>query len=159
MTETESTPNWERIYSGEGGYLTKKGTVKILSVLKDGPKSFGELNEAINVSDNTLTQRLNEGEDWNVIERCPVETKSGRETLGYGLTERGKEISEIIDGLDLVSLLKERDSLQDEIERRKQIANWKAALAQMEREGKEETEDFKRIEENLDELSSSIENT
>ncbi|MBY0450984.1 MAG: helix-turn-helix transcriptional regulator [Cyanobacteria bacterium] len=78
-------------------------TVYILWYLcKEGPLRFGALKRAIgSVSAKVLTERLRQLEQSGIIYRECVPSSPPQVT--YGLTERGKELIGVLDGLNEIA--------------------------------------------------------
>ena len=79
--------------------ITGPWTIYILWVLSEhGPQRFGELRRAVpGISTRVLTERLRMLEGAGVIWREQAQTIPPAVT--YGLTERGKELRSVLDGL------------------------------------------------------------
>ena len=74
-------------------------TIYILWVLAErGPQRFGELKRAVpGISTRMLTERLRRLESAGIVWRRQAPTIPPAVT--YGLTERGKELRRVLDGL------------------------------------------------------------
>ncbi|RMF33442.1 MAG: transcriptional regulator [Alphaproteobacteria bacterium] len=83
--------------------LTGPWTTYILWVLTDqGPQRFGALKRAVpGISTRVLTERLRMLETAGVIWREQAQTIPPAVT--YGLTERGKELGCVLDGLGRIA--------------------------------------------------------
>ncbi len=83
--------------------LTGPWTIHILWVLQQrGPLRFGALRRAVgHVSAKVLTQRLRLLEKEGLIYRDYVPTIPPQVT--YGLTARGEELGEVVEGLEAVA--------------------------------------------------------
>lgn len=78
--------NSEKIIS----VLSKKGTLKILTMLTESPKRYNELRKTVS-SDKTISQRLRELEANKLIET--ISQKSGsRFFIHYRITEKAVKI-------------------------------------------------------------------
>jgi len=91
-----------RGHGGESGLLyadevlCRRWTALIVASLGDGPLRFSELQEELRtISARTLTSRLRELEEIDLIDRVAVEVGSG--ALGYQLTRQGRRLLPVID--------------------------------------------------------------
>jgi DNA-binding HxlR family transcriptional regulator len=76
-------------------FLGKKGAVEILAQLSDGPKRFGEIDDAIVASHGTVSSRLTEGAKlglWNEYFRYPDD---GGKTKLYELSPAAESLADI----------------------------------------------------------------
>jgi DNA-binding HxlR family transcriptional regulator len=70
----------------------KRWSGAILSALSDGPRRFGELNQAVpKMSDRLLSQRLRELEAEGLVERTVEPGSPVR--VSYSLTEKGADLN------------------------------------------------------------------
>jgi DNA-binding HxlR family transcriptional regulator len=72
-------------------YFDRKGSVDVLMELDDGEQTYSQLEEKIDVSSATLSERLDEAQNLNLIYRYPIEAGENA-TLGYKLTPLGAVI-------------------------------------------------------------------
>lgn len=77
--------------------LGKRHMLLILYTLTGGAKGFNELEEKIDVNTATLSKRLRELENVALIKRILCE--KDKRNRYYALTEKGKDISTIIEKL------------------------------------------------------------
>ena len=71
---------------------------QIVWVLLDGPRRYSTLRDAIpEISDTLLSERLRELEDAGIVTRSV--TPSTPVLIEYDLTERGRDLASVIDGL------------------------------------------------------------
>ena len=76
---------------GDEDFILKKGSLDILYMLADGPKSFYEFKTPLKLSPNTIVLRLKAEKTLGIIEQLLEETK-GRSRIKYRLAKRGKMI-------------------------------------------------------------------
>ena len=91
-----------RGHGGESGLLyadevlCRRWTALIVACLADGPLRFSELEgELQTISARTLTSRLRDLEEIDLVDRVAVENSSG--ALGYQLTRQGRRLLPVID--------------------------------------------------------------
>ena len=91
-----------RGHGGESGLLyadevlCRRWTALIVASLGDGPLRFSELqDELMTISARTLTSRLRELEEIDLVDRVAVEQSSG--SLRYQLTRQGRRLLPVID--------------------------------------------------------------
>jgi DNA-binding HxlR family transcriptional regulator len=70
--------------------IGRKGTFVILEMLFKGPTRFTALEKALKVSPRTLSERLKELEEYNVIARIAYPEVPPR--VEYSLTEKGQAL-------------------------------------------------------------------
>lgn len=71
---------------------------QIVWVLLNGPRRYSTLRDAIpEISDTLLSERLRELEDAGIVTRSV--TPSTPVLIEYDLTERGRDLASVIDGL------------------------------------------------------------
>jgi DNA-binding HxlR family transcriptional regulator len=76
----------------------KRWTPQIVWVLLDGPRRYSAVREAIpEISDTLLSERLRELEAASIVARAV--TPSTPVLIEYALTERGRDLAGVIDGL------------------------------------------------------------
>ena len=76
----------------------KRWVPQIAWVLLDGPRRYSVLRAAIpEISDTVLSERLRELEAAGILTRAV--TPSTPVLIEYALTERGRELAKVIDGL------------------------------------------------------------
>jgi DNA-binding HxlR family transcriptional regulator len=76
----------------------KRWVSQIVWVLLDGPRRFSVIRTAIpDISDTVLSDRLRELEAAGILTRAV--TPSTPVLIEYALTERGRELAKVIDGL------------------------------------------------------------
>lgn len=80
--------------------LMKKWGIDVLRKLNDKPMRYGQLQEIIG-TDPTLSKRLTELLNLNLIERCLIEEETGRAYVGYTITDTGSEILDDIEETNL----------------------------------------------------------
>lgn len=84
----------------------------ILSILAELHKSDGlryvDLKNRLNVSDSTLTKRLDKLREHNLIQVQARLSESGRNYIAYQLTETGRDV---VNRLDIPDLLERLDEL------------------------------------------------
>ena len=91
-----------RGHGGESGLLyadevlCRRWTALIVASLGDGPLRFSELQDELRtISARTLTSRLRELEEIDLVDRVAVEQSSG--SLRYQLTRQGRRLLPVID--------------------------------------------------------------
>ena len=91
-----------RGHGGESGLLyadevlCRRWTVLIVASLADGPLRFSALQEELRtISARTLTSRLRELEEIDLVDRVAVHHGSG--AFGYQLTRHGRRLLPVID--------------------------------------------------------------
>jgi DNA-binding HxlR family transcriptional regulator len=77
--------------------IGRKGTLTILEQLLSGPKRFTALEKILRVSPRTLSERLKELEDQNIIDRQSFAEVPPR--VEYTLTAKGKSLTPLIDAV------------------------------------------------------------
>ncbi len=77
--------------------IGRKGTLTILEQLLSGPKRFTALEKILRVSPRTLSERLKELEDQNIIDRQSFAEVPPR--VEYTLTPKGKSLTPLIDAV------------------------------------------------------------
>ena len=76
----------------------KRWVPQIVWVLLGGPRRYSALREAIpEISDTLLSDRLRELEEADILTRTV--TPSTPVLIEYGLTERGRDLAGVIEGL------------------------------------------------------------
>jgi DNA-binding HxlR family transcriptional regulator len=84
--------------------LNRKYFPEILLAFKDGPKSFNDLQRAFEVNPSTLSRRINDLKQLNLIEPIVIK-RQNRSIIQYQLTNKGKRI--LANVLQLLELAKE----------------------------------------------------
>ncbi len=77
--------------------IGRKGTLIILEQLLSGPKRFTALEKILRVSPRTLSERLKELEEQNVIHRQSFAEVPPR--VEYTLTPKGQSLTPLIDAI------------------------------------------------------------
>lgn len=74
--------------------MGKKHMLMIIYTIRTQPKGFNEIQEALSVNTATLSSRLRELREHNIIEMhvCPRDSRQHY----YGLTERGRKIGGVL---------------------------------------------------------------
>lgn len=72
-------------------YLDRKGAIELLCEVKPGGSRFSELDDALPVSHQTLSRRLEEGRDASLLERKAISGHRGT-THTHLLTPRGAKL-------------------------------------------------------------------
>ncbi|MGH2679565.1 MAG: winged helix-turn-helix transcriptional regulator [Actinomycetota bacterium] len=76
----------------------KRWVPQIVWVLLDGPRRYSAIRIAISeISDTLLSERLRELETAGIVTRAV--TPSTPVLIEYGLTERGRDLASVMDGL------------------------------------------------------------
>jgi DNA-binding HxlR family transcriptional regulator len=76
----------------------KRWVPQIVWVLLDGPRRYSGIREAIpEISDTLLSERLRELERAGIVKRAV--TPSTPVLIEYALTERGRDLAGVVDGL------------------------------------------------------------
>lgn len=105
------------------GFFTKKGSIEIITELdENGPESFSDIKRVVSISDRTLTNRLEEGQEIGLIEKEEAETQRGT-TLGYNVTELGKKAADIAREKQLPYLVEEKEEIEEELSDRSKKAD------------------------------------
>lgn len=97
-------------------YFDRKGSVDVLMELADGEKTYSQLEEQIDVSSATLSERLDEAQDLNLIYRYPIEAGENA-TLGYKLTPLGDVIVKRMNYKGIPALRAEKQEIEQELYR------------------------------------------
>ena len=95
-------------------YLSKKGTIEILSEIADSPKTFSELEERINVSPATLSRRLEEGVELGVL-REEIDYRDSGKAKVYTTNNPLRVIEDYILDQDLPRLFRKRREIEEEL--------------------------------------------
>lgn len=77
--------------------IGRKGTLLILRDLMDGPKRFTALEKSLGVSPRTLSERLKELEDQQIVDRQAFAEVPPR--VEYTLTPKGRALTPLIDAM------------------------------------------------------------
>ncbi len=77
--------------------IGRKGTLFILQELLTGPKRFTVLEKSLGVSPRTLSERLKELEDQNIVARQAYAEVPPR--VEYNLTPKGEALAPLIDAV------------------------------------------------------------
>jgi len=109
-------------------FILNKGSLDIIYILANGPKSFDELKRLLKLSPNTILSRVREAQTLGIIEQKLLEeTKGksidemkGRSKIKYVLTKRGEKILEVSEGVKnrYLDLKKEIHGLQMNIRKK-----------------------------------------
>jgi len=102
-------------------FLEKRGSLDILFNLAEEEKSFNEL-ESLSLSPNTVLSRLREAQTLGLIEEKLLRQKEGRSKIKYGLTKKGKEITDTSKTIkkDYLKLREEINKLEEEIRKKEE---------------------------------------
>lgn len=80
--------------------VAKRWTPQIVWVLLDGRRRYSAVRDAIpEISDTLLSERLRELEEAGVVTRTV--TPSTPVLIEYGLSDRGRELAVVMDGLSI----------------------------------------------------------
>ena len=83
-----------------GRIIGKYGTLEILSLLKEEPRRYKDLNYMIdNLSQSSLSRRLKILQNLNIIKQNPIRSKS-RDTHVYDFTLRGEILMRFLDNYE-----------------------------------------------------------
>ncbi|MFC3477736.1 hypothetical protein [Halobacterium litoreum] len=116
-------------------FLSKKGGVRVLDELQDGPKRFVVLQEKLEVSRATITDRIEDAKDLELISEKPDYTGGG----GYKrhpLTAKGQIVADELERTDLARIRKEIRELEAEF--KDHIGEFETSLEQRSSELNEE---------------------
>lgn len=75
--------------------ISKKHVMAIIYILRDNPLGFNDIHKKLSVNTATLTVRLRELRELDIIEMS-VSCKDSRQHY-YGLTRRGQQMSTLLD--------------------------------------------------------------
>lgn len=81
----------ERLAEQLKEYVYKDGSIQLLCEINQNGARHGEILEGVDISSSTLTYRLREGEELELIERQAV-TRNQQAVTEYVLTDRGLQI-------------------------------------------------------------------
>jgi DNA-binding HxlR family transcriptional regulator len=78
--------------------VAKRWVPQVVWVLLDGPRRYSVLRDAIpEISDTLISERLRELEEAGIVTRTV--TPSAPVLIEYGLTDRGRDLAVVMDGL------------------------------------------------------------
>jgi DNA-binding HxlR family transcriptional regulator len=77
--------------------IGRKGTLVILEMLMKGPTRFTALEKVLKVSPRTLSERLKELEDQNIVHRQAFAEVPPR--VEYTLTDKGNALKPLLEGV------------------------------------------------------------
>ena len=137
-------------------FLDKKdGAVEILATIDVNGTRYGELDDVVGVSHDTVALRLAEAEELGLVQREAVAGERGT-THKWALAGKGARIRRILestgvvqhyqliqmyrrkveeakpDALEQVRELEQRDDFDDKIANEKALHNWKVAIERQE---------------------------
>ena len=105
-------------------FLDSKGAVELLIEAGQDGATFTELLEAIPVVRSTLTERIGEAEEFELIYKQPGEC-GGRTTHEYHTTYRGDAVHRRIDLHGIIRTYGAYKQVRDEYEeRKKRLVRW-----------------------------------
>jgi DNA-binding HxlR family transcriptional regulator len=85
-------------FQGAAQLVGRRWVPQIVWVLLDGPRRYSVLRAAIpEISDTLLSERLRQLEGADIVTRSV--TPSIPVLIEYGLTERGRDLAKVIEGL------------------------------------------------------------
>lgn len=96
-------------------FLSRVGGVIVLDELASGAKRFVTLDESLDMSSTTLTERLDEAKELDLVE-IEIRTQDAEGRKYWKLTDRGKVIREEIQKTDLVRIQKRIRELRKEFD-------------------------------------------
>jgi len=96
-------------------YITRKGVPELLEEVRGEPKRFNKLEKEVSISSSTLSNRLKEGKQLGILNQVIIESETSSATIGYELSEVGKEYLKIIENKELPELIKKKQELEDKI--------------------------------------------
>ena len=79
---------------GDEDFIINRGSLDILYILEDGPKSFDEFKPQLKLSPNTIVSRLRTAQSLGIIEQKLIGETKGRSKIKYDLTKKGEKILE-----------------------------------------------------------------
>lgn len=89
-------------------FFEKKGAVEILAQLADGPKRFGEIDEALVVSHGTISTRLTEGAKLGLWREFIAYPDDGGKIKLYELTSAAQRFAAIAEDENISQTTKQR---------------------------------------------------
>lgn len=96
-------------------YLDRKGGVRVLEELQDGPKRFVTLKETLDVSSATITDRIEDAKEMGLISETPDYT-GGNGYKRHPLTAKGQVVADKLERTDLARIRKEIRKLEAEFD-------------------------------------------
>lgn len=94
-------------------FLSKSGAALLLDRLEESPARFVELEKDLPVSEPTISDRLEDGHDLNLID----DTRNDKGQLIHELTENGDALVDQFQRSDLARIRREIRRLEDEYEK------------------------------------------
>jgi DNA-binding HxlR family transcriptional regulator len=113
----------ERIVS----YLNKKGGVRVLEELQSGPKRFVTLEETLNISKATITDRITDAREVGLISETP-DYGGGNGYKRHPLTAKGQVVADELERTDLARIRKEIRKLEAEFD--EQLSEFETSMDQ-----------------------------
>jgi len=81
-------------------YLKKKWTPALLFTLREGNHTFTELMGKLSASPNTISDRLEEGQERGLVSQGLRPRKNAKSKIEYELTERGVRMAEALSPIE-----------------------------------------------------------
>jgi len=108
----------------EKEFMKKEGGLDLLYELIETEKGFNELRKALRISPNTLSKRLSEAINLELV-GFKVDKGKGRARIKYFLTEKGKKTLETLEPIkdEYIRIRREVQRLKQEIDEKKRELN------------------------------------
>jgi len=107
-------------------YFQHRGSLCVLVILSDGPQRFTDLEDALQISTSTLTERLGEARDYGLI---TPEIDEGETSVDgqYRISERGEFVVRKMQQLDIVYAYRTMLEMHTQVENgRDELVDWMA---------------------------------
>lgn len=89
--------------------------MELIIEIGTSPASFSKLSESVNISEPTLSNRLEEGVNVGLLNQY-VDSNENRNLIKYELSDKGYEVFELLEQLEVNQLIEDKLKLENELD-------------------------------------------